>query len=51
VVHANDGPKLTACIEGEQIKVNADESMHAVSAVHQLLNRAGIFISSEKAGL
>jgi hypothetical protein len=51
VVHANDGPKLTASIEGEQIKVNADESMHAVSAVHQLLNRAGIFISSEKAGL
>ncbi|HEY1766686.1 MAG TPA: sulfate adenylyltransferase subunit CysN [Terracidiphilus sp.] len=51
VVHASEEPTLTARIEGERIAVNADESMHAVSAVHQLLHRAGIFISSERAGL
>jgi sulfate adenylyltransferase large subunit len=51
VTRANEGPGLTARIEGEQISADASESMHAVSAVHQLLQRAGIFISSEKAGL
>jgi sulfate adenylyltransferase large subunit len=51
VVHANESSNLIARIEGEQINVNAAESMHAVSSVHQLLRRVGIFISSEKAGL
>jgi sulfate adenylyltransferase subunit 1 len=51
VVHATKGDKLIARIEGEQISVNADESMHAVTAVHQLLHRVGIFVSSEQAGL
>jgi sulfate adenylyltransferase subunit 1 (EFTu-like GTPase family) len=51
VVHANESSKLIARAEGEEISVSAAESMHAVSAVHQLLHRAGIFISSEKAGL
>jgi sulfate adenylyltransferase large subunit len=51
VVHESESPKLIARIEGEQISVDAAESMHAVSAVHQWLHRKGIFISSEKAGL
>jgi sulfate adenylyltransferase subunit 1 len=51
VVHATGSDKLIARIEGEQISVNADESMHAVTAVHQLLHRVGIFVSSEQAGL
>jgi sulfate adenylyltransferase subunit 1 len=51
VVHATESDKLIARIEGEQITVNADESMHAVTAVHQLLHRVGIFVSSEQAGL
>jgi sulfate adenylyltransferase subunit 1 len=51
VIHATETGKLIARIEGQQITVNADESMHAVTAVHQLLHRAGIFVSSEQAGL
>ncbi|HUA91304.1 MAG TPA: sulfate adenylyltransferase subunit CysN [Terracidiphilus sp.] len=51
VVHASEGLTLTARMEGEQVSIDASESMHAVSAVHQLLQRKGIFISSEKAGL
>jgi sulfate adenylyltransferase large subunit len=51
VIHATETDRLIARIEGEQITVNADESMHAVTAVHQLLHRAGIFVSSEQAGL
>jgi sulfate adenylyltransferase subunit 1 len=51
VVHATESDKLIVRIEGHQISVNADESMHAVTAVHQLLHRAGIFVSSEQAGL
>ncbi len=51
VVHASESPKLVARIEGEQISVDAGEPMRAVAAVHQLLHRTGIFISSEKAGL
>jgi sulfate adenylyltransferase large subunit len=42
---------LTARVDNEQIELDAAEPMHAVAAVHQLLHRAGIFISSEKAGL
>ena len=49
--HANEGGKLIVRIEGEQISVNANESMHAVTAVHQLLHRVGFFVSSEQAGL
>ncbi len=51
VVHANESGKLTARAEGEQVSVDTDESIRAVSAVHQLLHRVGIFVSSEMAGL
>jgi hypothetical protein len=51
VAHATESSKLIARIEGDQVSINADETMHAVSVVHQLLHRAGIFVSTEKAGL
>jgi len=51
VVRVDKGAALTARAEGEQVTVDAAESMQVVAAVHQLLDRAGIFVSSEKAGL
>ena len=51
VTHANENSKLTARVEGEQIVLGATEPMHVVSSIHQLLQRAGIFISAERAGL
>jgi sulfate adenylyltransferase large subunit len=51
VAHANENAKLTARVEGEQITLGATEPMHVVSTIHQLLQRAGIFIASERAGL
>ena len=42
---------LTASVGGLEITSGADNRMHAVAAVHQLLERAGIFISSEGADL
>jgi sulfate adenylyltransferase large subunit len=51
VAHATEGDKLVARTEGEQVSVGTEEPMQAVSAVHQLLHRVGIFLSSERAGL
>jgi sulfate adenylyltransferase subunit 1 len=51
VAHANGSSRLTARAEGEQVSVDTDETMQVVSAVHQLLHRVGIFVSSEMAGL
>jgi hypothetical protein len=51
VAHATESERLMARAEGDEISVNADETMRAVSAVHQLLHRVGIFVSTEKAGL
>ena len=51
VAHANENAKLTARMENEQVTLDATEPMHTVAAIHQLLQRAGIFISSERAGL
>jgi sulfate adenylyltransferase large subunit len=51
VAHANENSKLHARVEGEQITLDAAEPMHAVSTIHQLLQRAGVFISAERAGL
>ncbi len=42
---------LTASAGGFEITLDADNRMHAVTEVHQLLRRAGIFISSEGANL
>ena len=51
VAHVNENAKLTARVEGEQVTPAATEPMQTVSAIHQLLQRAGIFIASERAGL
>ncbi len=42
---------LTASAGGFEITLDAENRMHAVTAVHQLLRRAGIFISPEGADL
>jgi sulfate adenylyltransferase subunit 1 len=46
-----DGGVLTANAGGFEITNEAENRMHAVAAVHQLLERAGIFISPEGADL
>jgi len=51
LVRANESDRLIARIEGRESALDADESMKAVSVVHQLLHDAGIFISPEMAGL
>jgi sulfate adenylyltransferase subunit 1 len=45
-----DGPHKAA-IEAQEIDIDASEPNHAISAVHQLLHDAGIFVSSERANL
>jgi sulfate adenylyltransferase large subunit len=51
VVRASQEAALTASAGGFEITLDADNRMHAVTEVHQLLRRAGIFISSEGADL
>jgi len=63
LVHTNDSETLVVRTEGEQLTLDASDvagvddasgasgAGRAVSAVHQLLNDTGIFISSERAGL
>jgi hypothetical protein len=51
VVRANQEAALAASAGGFEVTVDADNRMHAVTEVHQLLRRAGIFISSEGANL
>ncbi len=51
VVKTNEGGALIARTEGQEIALDANDPIRAVSAVHQLLHRAGIFIPSERAGL
>jgi sulfate adenylyltransferase large subunit len=51
VVRAKEEAALTASAGGFEITLDADNRMHAVTEVHQLLRRAGIFISSEGADL
>ncbi len=46
-----DESVLTANAGGFEITLDADNRMHAVASVHQLLQRAGIFISPEGADL
>ncbi len=46
-----DGGVLTANAGGFEITIDAENRMHAVAAVSQLLQRAGIFISPEGADL
>ena len=51
LARAGDEGTLTASAGGFEITLDADNRMHAVAEVHQLLERAGIFISSEGADL
>jgi len=46
-----DQGALMAGAGGFDITLDADNRMHAVAAVHQLLERAGIFVSPEGADL
>jgi hypothetical protein len=55
--HANDSGTLIAqarrmtCAANDHRRRDANDPGKAVSAVHQLLHHAGIFISSERAGI
>jgi len=51
LARSGDEGALAASTGGFEIVVDADNRMHAVAAVHRLLERAGIFISSEGADL
>jgi sulfate adenylyltransferase large subunit len=51
LVRETESESLTARVDGYEVTVDAGEPMHAISAVHQLLHRAGIFVSSEGANL
>ena len=51
VVRATEDGALTAHAEGRDITLDAGDTMHAVTAVHELLRSAGIFISTEMADL
>jgi sulfate adenylyltransferase subunit 1 len=51
VVRVREEAALTASAGGFDATLDADNRMHAVSAVHELLRRAGIFISPEGADL
>jgi sulfate adenylyltransferase large subunit len=51
LARTGDEGALSATAGGFDITLDADNRMHAVAAVHQLLERAGILISSEGADL
>ncbi len=52
VVRRNDdSDSLVARADEKQITVDASDALKAVSAIHELLHSAGIFVSSERAGL
>jgi hypothetical protein len=51
VVRVREEAALAASAGGFDVALDADNRMHAVSAVHELLRRAGIFISPEGADL
>lgn len=51
IAHVREGNRLTASVEGAEAALETEDPMQAIAAVHQLLHRAGIFVSSEKAGL
>ncbi len=51
VVRTKQEAALTASAGGFEVTLDPENRMHAVTGVHQLLRRAGIFISSEGADL
>jgi sulfate adenylyltransferase subunit 1 len=51
VFRNGENDTLTVRVHGATLELDAQNPMHAIAAVHQLLHRAGIFISSERANL
>jgi sulfate adenylyltransferase subunit 1 len=51
LIRESDSDELIARVENESITVDASEPMRALSEAHQLLHRAGIFVSAERANL
>ena len=51
LVREQESGPLSARVENETVSVESSEPMHAVSAVHQLLQAASIFISAERANI
>jgi sulfate adenylyltransferase large subunit len=51
LVRAEESGALTATAEGEETVIEETDYLRVVSAVHQLLHRKGILISTEKANL
>jgi sulfate adenylyltransferase large subunit len=51
VVRPDENDALIARCEGKQIVIDTDESIKAVSAVHQILREAGIFVAPERADI
>jgi sulfate adenylyltransferase large subunit len=49
IVNLSGDETLTARAEGEEIKVDASDSVKAVVAVHELLSRSGILVSTGSA--
>ena len=51
VARPREDGNFVARVEGEELKLDVNQPMQAVTAVHQLLYSTGIFISSEYTGL
>jgi sulfate adenylyltransferase subunit 1 len=51
VVRPSEDGMLLARVDGQELKLDANEPTQVVTAVHELLSSAGIFIHSEKVGL
>jgi sulfate adenylyltransferase subunit 1 len=51
ITHPGEDGILIAKVEGQEIFLESGETMKAVSTIHQLLHRTGVFISTEQAGL
>ncbi len=51
VFRKGDDDALTVQVQNASLDLDAQNPMHAIAAVHQLLHSAGIFISSERANL
>ena len=51
VARPSEDGMLLVRVDGKELKLDANEPTQAVTAVHELLSSAGIFIHSEKAGL
>ena len=49
IVNLTGGDTFTARAEGEQIALDANDSIQIIAAVHGLLARSGILVASESA--